>query len=109
MRKEQHLIFASVLGYLLVELLSAIGVSVMDNNLTRVLSAVLCMLGTLIPDRIEKPRYSHRKLFHSKLFLLCIVLLIYAFRNYVLFVAFLCGYLSHLLLDWGTKRGLPNY
>jgi membrane-bound metal-dependent hydrolase YbcI (DUF457 family) len=109
MRKEQHLIFASVVGYLLVELLSLQGVSVIDNNIIRVMCAVLCMLGALIPDKIEKPKYWHRKLFHSKLFLFCLVVMIYAFRNYVLFVAFLCGYVSHLLLDWGTKRGLPNY
>ena len=109
MKKEQHLIFASVTGYILVELLSFLGVSVIDSLVTRVLCAVLAMVGALIPDRIEKPRYHHRKFFHSKLFLLCLVLLVYTFRDYVLFVALLCGYISHLILDWSTKRGLPLY
>lgn len=109
MRKEAHLIFASVIGYLLVELLSLIGVTIMANNLMRVASAVLAMVGALIPDRLEKPRIRHRKFFHSKLFLLCLLILIYAFKEYILLVALLAGYVSHLFLDWGTTAKLPWY
>jgi membrane-bound metal-dependent hydrolase YbcI (DUF457 family) len=108
-RKEEHLIFASVVGYLMVEILSLLNVSVIDSHFTRITCIVLAMIGALIPDKIERPKIGHRKFFHSKLFLFCLVLFVYAFRNSVLFVALLCGYISHLLLDWTTRRKLPLY
>lgn len=109
MRKEEHLIFASIVGYLMVEILSLLNVSIIDSHFTRIVCIVLAMVGALIPDKIEQPKIGHRKFFHSKLFLFCLVLIVYAFRTSVLFVAFLCGYISHLLLDWTTKRKLPLY
>ena len=109
MRKETHLIFASITGYLMVEILSLLGVSLIDSHAIRIACIVLAMIGAVVPDRIEKPRIGHRKFFHSKVFLFCLILLVYAFKEYVLLVSFLCGYISHLLLDWRTRAKLPWY
>lgn len=110
MRKETHLVFAAVVGYATVELLSLFGVVHMPGYFERIVCIVLSMVGALLPDKIEKPKtFRHRGFFHSVLFLACVVFLIYAFKDSVYFAAFGCGYVSHLLTDYGTKRRLPLY
>lgn len=73
-------------------------------------------IGALAPDWFDPPKsYTHRKFFHSKKLLLwisvavIITLLISMLAHWMIFVSFiLIGYVSHLLLDWTTKMGLPD-
>ncbi|MHA2428605.1 MAG: metal-dependent hydrolase [Candidatus Hermodarchaeia archaeon] len=110
MKKETHLIFAAVVGYATVELLSFFGVFHMPGFLERAACIVLSMAGASLPDKIEKPKtYRHRGFFHSILFLACVVFLIYAFRESIYFAAFACGYASHLVTDYGTRLSIPLY
>ena len=91
-------------------------------TLTLILSiSVVCVfIGSILPDLIERPTNpDHRKFFHSWFmlsvffvasFVVCFVLIpLYESRVFVyLIFAFLLGYLSHLLLDATTKKGLKG-
>lgn len=110
MRGETHLVFAAVVGYATVELLSFLGAVSMPGFLERAVCIVLAIAGAMLPDKIERPKNArHRGFFHSVLFLACVVFLVYVFSYSVYFAAFGCGYVSHLLIDYGTKRKLPLY
>ncbi|MCU0642543.1 MAG: metal-dependent hydrolase [archaeon] len=78
--------------------------------------AFMMFVGALMPDWIEPAKsYTHRSFFHSKKTLLALAialaltLLIGMMWNWMFYVSFfITGYISHLLLDWTTKMGLPN-
>ncbi len=84
------------------------------------ISVVCAFVGSILPDVIERPTNpDHRKFFHSWFmlsaffiasFVTCFVLIpLYDTKIYVyLIFAFLLGYLSHLLLDATTKKGLKG-
>ncbi|MHA1198750.1 MAG: metal-dependent hydrolase [Candidatus Heimdallarchaeaceae archaeon] len=84
------------------------------------LSVVCAFVGSILPDLIERPTSpNHRKFFHSWFmlsvffiasFVMCFVLVpLYDTKVFVyLIFAFLLGYLSHLLLDATTKKGLKG-
>ena len=84
------------------------------------IAAVSTLIGAILPDLIERPTNpDHRKFFHSWFllsiffiasFVTCFVLIpLYNNRifPYPIF-AFLLGYLSHLLLDATTTKGLTG-
>ncbi|MHA1686394.1 MAG: zinc dependent phospholipase C family protein [Candidatus Heimdallarchaeaceae archaeon] len=82
------------------------------------LSLVTILFGSVFPDIIEKPTNpEHRKLFHSWIvlttvfiiaFIMCFVVLPRTENPFFLYplFGFFLGYLSHLLLDSSTKKGL---
>ncbi len=105
MRKETHMIVASAIGFILADLLN-----MQVNTATRVFSSVLSMIGATLPDVFEIAKnYNHRKLFHSKTMLLLSVFAAYSFANNLFVFSFLAGYISHLSLDYFTKKGLPSF
>lgn len=84
------------------------------------ISFISAFIGSILPDIIEKPTNpDHRKFFHSWFilsiffiasFVFCFVLIpLYDTKSYIYIIfAFLLGYLSHLLLDATTKKGLKG-
>lgn len=88
-----------------------------------VLAVIAGMVGSLSPD-LDDPKSSlgrvfpfiswplnlmlgHRGITHSLLFSLIIGGIIYLFSDNLILVAFLIGYLSHILGDYITARGVP--
>lgn len=84
------------------------------------LSIICAFIGSILPDIIERPTNpDHRKFFHSWFilsvffilsFITCFVLIpLYNTQIFIyLIFSFLLGYLSHLLLDATTKKGLKG-
>ena len=84
------------------------------------ISALTAFSGAILPDIIERPTNpDHRKFFHSWFmlsiffilsFVMCFVIIpLYNTQVFVYPIfAFLLGYLSHLLLDSTTTRGLKG-
>ena len=84
------------------------------------LSFICAFIGSILPDILEKPTTpEHRQFFHSWFllsiffiasFVMCFVLIpLYDSRIFIyLIFAFFLGYLSHLLLDATTKKGLKG-
>jgi hypothetical protein len=120
MRKGAHLIIGilAFLGY--VYLLSLVRETTGELFLLGLFAVVT---GSLMPDILEAPTsWRHRGIFHSKRALKCMVgtfgitaaigvlpssLIPHTFLIYGL-SCFALGYLSHLLADSTTKRGLPG-
>jgi membrane-bound metal-dependent hydrolase YbcI (DUF457 family) len=113
MNRPQHLTVCTLafIGYgLFVNFLVKISI----NNITY--AFLLAIVGTLLPDFIERPtHWDHRGFFHSKRALKWVgeILLITALLGlifYQVFIAsgFFFGYFMHLLADSTTPRGLPE-
>ncbi len=89
-------------------------------TLVLAISVVCIFIGSILPDLIERPTNpDHRKFFHSWFmlsaffivsFVMCFVVVpAYDQKVFIyLIFAFLLGYLSHLLLDATTKKGLKG-
>jgi membrane-bound metal-dependent hydrolase YbcI (DUF457 family) len=119
MRKGVHLILG-VLAFFVYAYL--VGLVRDTGTQTFVLGFFAVVAGSVLPDILEAPTSSrHRKIFHSKravkgtAMIFCITAdvsilapltsttaVLYAFSCFAL------GYLSHLLADATTKRGLPE-
>jgi len=99
---------AALIGYSIVEVLDIFWQNYNLGFNTRFLIIVCSMIGAILPDKIEKPKsWSHRKFFHSKTWGAAILFVGFSFLNNPYMVAFCSGYLSHLLLDYTTRKKLP--
>ncbi len=108
MNKDAHLMIAALIGYSIVEVLNIFWSNYILGFNARFLIIISSMFGAILPDKLEKPKsWSHRKFFHSKTWGAAVLFTGFAFSNNPYVVAFCSGYLSHLLLDYTTRKKLP--
>ncbi|MFP4118452.1 MAG: metal-dependent hydrolase [Candidatus Woesearchaeota archaeon] len=89
-----------------------------QEPLLKIGAIAVTITGSLLPDidsarskfgRKVKPVgwfTKHRGIFHSLIFLLVLVVLLAPFTGSILLIAFTTGFLSHLLLDGLTRKGV---
>lgn len=117
-RQRSHIKIGVLLFIIIMHDINSKGIDV--NVIFIPIILLLTIIGSVLPDIIEPPRNKfHRKFFHSVLLLMIILVFLKMaytelisgnFDNPILVCYFFigCGYVSHLVMDAITRKGLPS-
>lgn len=113
MRFRTHIVFSLFLGLLIIKFI---------NIKNQILFLFIILFSSILPDIDEKTStiskkikwlarpinflFKHRGFFHSLYIPILISIIFIIFKQYLLALAILIGYLSHLILDSLTKSGI---
>ena len=110
------LVLVSILIFLLMDQINLLIEYIVTNNIHIIICMVLFLLWNRLPDIVEPATFwNHRNIFHSKYMLITLIIVIilliiwivsYPKISLLYWVSICLGYVLHLILDSGTKRGL---